>query len=302
MTVAIARTRPRGFITWAPSADTAVIVAAVKAVIEEYREHLPLTLRQIFYRLVATRDYAKDDRSYKRLGEILNRARRARLIPFSVIRDDGVTVETPLAWDGVQDFCDTVAVSAKTFRLDRQRDQPVRLVIAVEAAGMVPQVARVAEEFGVPVHSSGGFDSVTAKHALACSLSRWPACEVLHIGDHDPSGVHVFGALDGDVTAFVQGLANGHAAHVKFTRLAVTREHIDALGLPTAPPKATDRRRFDDSVTVQAEAIPPDRLAQIIRDAIVSRFNANAYEAVLAEEHEHRAQLQQRFGPMRTGT
>jgi len=36
-----------------------------------------------------------------------------------------------------------------------------------EASGMVPQLQRIADPFGIGVYSSGGFDSVTAKHQIA---------------------------------------------------------------------------------------------------------------------------------------
>ena len=38
------------------------------------------------------------------------------------------------------------------------------------------------------------------------TLSEFPAAEVLHIGDHDPSGVHVFSSMAEDVQAFAVGL------------------------------------------------------------------------------------------------
>lgn len=142
---------------------------------------------------------------------------------------------------------------------------------------MVPQIERIAAPFGISVQSSGGFDSTTAKHDMACLLAQWGSAGVLHIGDHDPSGVHVFSSLAEDVEAFAG------ASAVRFTRLAVTPAQITALRLPTAPAKPTDRRRFTGE-TVQAEAIPPDTLAAIVRQAIEDRLDHAAYTAVLAEE------------------
>jgi hypothetical protein len=152
-------------------------------------------------------------------------------------------------------------------RLDRQDGQPVRLWLLCEAAGMGPMLAQAVNDFGVPVLASGGFDSTTAKHELAHELARFEAAEVLHIGDYDPSGVHVFQSLFEDVSAFVEG--RGGAAPT-FTRLAVTEQQIADWGLPTAPPKPTDRRAFVGEA-VQAEAIPPDVLTELVIAAIKSR-------------------------------
>ena len=67
---------------------------------------------------------------------------------------------------------------------------------------MVPQLGRVAEPYGIPVMSSGGFDSTTDRHAFAAQLAEHDRpTEVLHIGDHDPSGTHMFLAFLEDVEA-----------------------------------------------------------------------------------------------------
>ena len=65
--------------------------------------------------------------------------------------------------------------------------------------------------------------------------------------------------------------------------MAVTPEQTPVPSLPTAPPKTTDRGSFEGE-TVQAKAIPPDTLAEIIRDAIEVRIEHDIYEAVLAQE------------------
>jgi hypothetical protein len=74
-------TRPRGFIErWNPRLETRALLEQVKGVLAEYLEQLPLTLRQIFYRLVGAYGYEKTEQAYERLGETLNKARRARVI------------------------------------------------------------------------------------------------------------------------------------------------------------------------------------------------------------------------------
>jgi hypothetical protein len=77
------------------------------------------------------------------------------------------------------------------------------------------------------------------------------------------------------VGAFVAELGGG----VEFVRLIVTPEHIEQYDLPTAPPKATDRRNFEGE-TVQAEALPPDTLAAILDDAIVETWKTWRFTAL----------------------
>jgi hypothetical protein len=89
--------RPRGFIArWTPRAETIALLDRVRAVLADYAEQLPLTLRQIFYRLVGAYSYEKTEAAYERLGETLNKARRARFIDMDAIRDDGFTSVVPV--------------------------------------------------------------------------------------------------------------------------------------------------------------------------------------------------------------
>lgn len=287
-------TRERGFAPWRPIARSLRLLEAVKAILDEYAEYLPLTNRQIFYRLVGAHGYEKTEHAYKRLCELLNRARRSGLVSFAAIRDDGITKRVPHCWQDAAEMVEAFISNADGFRLDRQQGQARRLLFAVEAAGMVPLIERIADPYGVTVLSCGGFDSTTAKHDLAQVLTEWHSAEVLHVGDHDPSGVHVFSSIAEDVTAFMDGLGAGLAPI--FTRLAVTPQQIVSLGLPTAPPKETDRRKFEGETT-QVEAIPPDVLAQIITDAITNRIDRSAYEAVLADEHRTKMQFRRALIP-----
>ena len=79
-----------------------------------------------------------------------------------------------------------------------------------------------------------------------------------------------------------------------FPQPAVTPEQAEAHGLPSAPPKPTDRRRFS-GMTWQCEALPPDVLADIVRGAILERLEPDAYNARLAEEQALRDELTARL-------
>jgi hypothetical protein len=290
-------TRVRGLAAWEPQQKTRALLEQVRAVLAEYADHLPLTIRQIFYRLVGASGYDKTEKAYSRLGEHLNRARRAGLIPFDAIRDDGVTVREPVAWSGPRELAEAFLEHARGFRLDRQEGQPQRLMFIVEAGGMIPQIERIADPFGIRVQSCGGFDSLTAKRDLADMLGERPIAEVLHIGDHDPSGTHVFSSMAEDVQALARDL--GLPGTILFSRLAVTPEQIDALGLPTAAAKETDKRSFSGETT-QAEAIPPDELARIVRGAIDDRVDFAALRRVLNREKKYRRRLTARLRPLLT--
>lgn len=278
--------RPRGFIDWTPHKSTNLLIDSVRSVLAEYQAYLPLTIRQVFYRLVANAGFEKSERGYSRLCETLNRARRARIVAFDAIRDDGFHRTAFVGWQSAEQARAYLIRQSEQYQADRQRGQRARLIVWCEAQGMVPQLEAVAGRYSVPVYSSGGFDSVTVKHRVAEQFAAMGAVQVLHIGDHDPSGVHVFGSLDEDITAFL-GELGGTA---EFSRLAVTPEQIADYALPTAPPKASDRRAFIGETT-QAEALPPNLLADILRNAITARINPDTFSRALDAEANERAEL-----------
>src|SRR5262245_43057447 len=123
------RTRVRGFAPWSPQKETLHLINQVKDVLREYSPYLPLTLRQIFYRLVGAHGYEKSEQEYERLGEHLNRARRAKMIPMSAIRDDGGTTIKPICYRDISDFLDTVRSAAENYKLDHTDGQKTRLVV-----------------------------------------------------------------------------------------------------------------------------------------------------------------------------
>jgi hypothetical protein len=288
--------RDRGFIEWRPHRHSLDLLDKVKAIIAQYGQ--ALTLRQIFYRLVARHKYPKSevskktgrstDQPYNRLGDLVAKARRARLIPMEAIRDDGTTrLQSPFD-AGIEEFLADTKERVEWFRLDRQKGQQRRLVVMCEASGMVPQLFNIADPYGIPAESSGGFDSVTQKHALAKEwASQDQPVTVLYIGDYDESGETMFDVLDEDIGAF----AAEYGGDVKFVRVAVTPTQMRALNLESAPPNPNDKRGRGLTETWQAEALDPDDLARILEEAITSRFDHAIYQAVLDEEEKMRREL-----------
>ncbi len=286
--------RPRGYADWHPQHATRGLIAQVERVLLEYHEHLPLTVRQIFYRLVGAHSYPKDERAYKRLCEHMVRARRARMIEFDKIRDDGASVVHSRFYDGVADFEDETARRIRRYRRDRQSGQSAYVELWCEAEGMVEQLATIADRFSVPVYSSGGFSSLTATRGVAQrALNRDVPTVLLHVGDFDPSGESIFGALAQDAAAFVAADRTILLQRIEAQRVALTDAQVAEHELPTSPAKASDSRSRDwkGGETCQLEALAPDVLARIVQSAIESRFDLDALDVQLAFEREDRAEL-----------
>lgn len=283
-------TRPKGYmLDWKPTAEIALIISWVLEILHDYRDYGPMTVRQIFYRLVAEHGYAKDELAYKRLAETLVKARRAQMIPFGKIRDDGTVTHSGRPTTSKSDvwdiLLDTVGDPHGYLHLNRRTNQAHHIELWCEAGGMAPMLAQMVRRHDVSVYSTGGFSSVTVTHEIAkrvCKRSK--PTYFLHVGDHDPSGQSIFTSMSQDVGSFVVqefsgewNQATGETLSLKGDRkclfipqrVALTEEQVEEHDLPTAPPKRTDSRSANwYGETTQAEAMPPTLLEEIVVGAI----------------------------------
>ncbi|MER8009737.1 hypothetical protein [Streptomyces sp. NPDC094149] len=84
--------------------------------------------------------------------------------------------------------------------------------------------------------------------------------------------------------------AGTHEA-LSLKRLAVTEEQITRYALETAPQKGTDRRGDHKHATVQAEALNPTQLTDLVRAGVEEAVDLRALERVRARFERERQQL-----------
>ena len=293
--------RPKGYAPWRPQKKTTRLMFQVKQILDEYRDHLPLTGRQIFYRMVAAYGYPKTESAASNLAEHLTRARRAEMIPFEHIRDDGMSVMAHAHYADENEFYKHIHDEGSAYERDKLARQKMNIRVYCEAAGMMPQLKRVCQPYSIPVYSCSGFDSVSAKYEL--KESCWRAfvyhgrpTVILHLGDYDPSGESIFNdGLVEDVHAFLErDVPHKDPSEVAiFERVALKPEHIERFNLPTAPPKSSDSRtkNWQGEATCQLEALPPDVLAGLLDATIKTYINLAVYEQDLRAEEEERRRI-----------
>ena len=105
---------------WSRGGESVALIGMAGAVFGFYVVLLARTIRQIFYRLVGADGYEKTEQAYKRLGELLNKARRARLIDMDAIRDDGFSSQLTTFFANAEAFINNAIAWAEELRLDRQ--------------------------------------------------------------------------------------------------------------------------------------------------------------------------------------
>src|SRR5438552_1711406 len=84
--------------TWRKQRSSEILLCRVRQVLKEFEEQLPLTARQLYYRLIGFKEYGKGQAFEEKLSDLLINARRHGDIPFESIRDDGIMGEGTI-WD-----------------------------------------------------------------------------------------------------------------------------------------------------------------------------------------------------------
>lgn len=291
--------RVKGYAEWNPHKKTRVIMAQVKEILGEYHDELPLTARQIFYRLVGRYGYPKTESAAESLNNWLVRARRSRMIPFDSIRDDGASVMRGKFYTSEEDFFGYMQEEANGYERDKLANQPRDIRVYCEAAGMMPQLARVTHRYSVPVYSCSGFDSLTAKYDLAEAIAkahtyRGRQTVILHLGDMDPSGETIFDAIRDDVYGFLEvDVPHKRGEDIAiFERVALTEELVEEYNLPTDPAKESSHSAgWGGRRACQLEALAPDVLANILGMAIEGHMDLDILKADREAEEEERRRI-----------
>ncbi len=260
--------------------DWSAILPRAAGIVTSY--NTGVTLRQLFYRLVADGTLANTNSNYKSLSRHTAKARREGTFPGLV--DRGRTIHRDLSFDGPDDARDWLTV---IYRRDRTMGQGASVYLGVEKAGLVAQLRSWFGDLGVPILALGGYGSQTYTDQVADDVDRSARPAVLlYAGDFDPSGED----LDRDFVA-----RTGCWAAVE--RVALTADQVEEFDLPPAVGKASDSRasaflaRHGQLVQVELDALAPDTLHGLYAEALAPWWDTSTYEAVLVEESAERAEL-----------
>ena len=268
--------------------EWAAIVDRVREIMLEY--DFPLTLRQVFYRLVAGQALANTRSEYNQLSDRLARARERGEVGWDSIVDLTRAPIEPSTWAGLGDFADTVR---QAFRLEVWERQPAYMEVWLEKRALAELFRRVCEPYAVRLMVGVGYSSASFLFDGAGHLEKVVTdkpVRVCYFGDFDPSGVDIF--------RDVRVRLARYGADVVCERVALTEEQIEEHELPPAMAKQTDTRtpafvaRHGD-VAVELDALPPDVLRGLVEAAILETLDLSEFEANQAEERQLQAELEE---------
>jgi len=273
----------------AESLDT---IRLINAILAEYQaDGYDLTVRQLYYQLVARGIIENSQRSYKRAADLVNNARLAGLIDWDMIADRGRETITPPAW---LDPADIVNQAARQFAIDKWHDQQNHVEVMVEKQALEGVLIPVCRALGIRFTANKGYSSSSTLYEtskrLAGFIDAGKNVTVLYLGDHDPSGID----MTRDIT---KRLGMFSRRPVMVNRLALNMDQVETLNPPENPAKETDSRytgyieKYGLS-SWELDAIEPRQLAAIVTAAVKELRNEGLWIAAVDREKDMRLELQ----------
>jgi hypothetical protein len=246
----------------------------------------PMTLRQLYYRLVSAGALAPQSVEYRRLGRIMTRARELSRVPLTWIVDHVRSTLKPSSWSALTDFGEAVRDS---YRKDLWEAMPVHLEIFVEKDAIAGTLQPVTEEYDVRLHVCRGHVSLSFAGSIAALWKRVrKPIFAYYLGDFDPSGFDIERDLCAKLARYsgkAQAAQPGPGGFC-WRRLAVLPEGFANHGLIRLRAKAKDRRTKGFLAEhgpdcAEVDALPPSELRRRVRDAITGHIDTPRWQRLL---------------------
>ncbi len=271
--------------------ESLALIQKVNEVVGDYRaQGYDLTLRQVYYQMVARDIIPNNQRSYKNLGSLINDARLAGLIDWNAIEDRTRNLRGNSHWSTPGSV---MASAAYSYHLDHWDGQENYVEVWVEKDALIGVVGKICRKLDVNHFSCRGYVSQSEMWAAAVRLQRrlkeGKNIVLLHLGDHDPSGKD----MSRDI---VERLKLFGVWDMDFKRIALNMDQIEEYAPPPNPAKLTDSRATEyirkyGRESWELDALEPKVLTALIDTHVKQYRDESAYKSVLAKEERERAFL-----------
>jgi hypothetical protein len=239
--------------------------------------HQPASVRHVFYLAVVNRvpGITKNDAGYNKVQRALVKMRQDGTLPFHWIVDNTRWMRRPRSFTDAEEC---VMQTAELYRRNLWSNRPEAVEVWAESDSIAGVLTDVTSRWNVPLMVTRGFSSITFAHG---AVSAWNSAGrdvvVYYIGDHDPAGLAIENKLISYINEWNPDIG------VFWQRIGVTWEQVEQYDLPGSTPK----RDYGFPLAVEAEALPPDILRDLLDDAIASHVDPAdlvIHELIEAEE------------------
>jgi hypothetical protein len=249
------------------------------------RQGYVMTVRQLYYQLVARAIVPNTVQSYKRVADIVNNARMAGMISWDAIEDRTRDFIERTRWTSPRQI---ITASHDSYHMDMWANQEVRVFVVVEKEALTGILEPVCDKFDVPLLAARGYASSSvlrtfARQKVMRTLADDKDVILLYLGDHDPSGIDMTRDLDEKMHKFAEAWRYRNRS-IDVRRIALTMEQIDDQAPPPNPAKATDSRfngyydLYGDE-SWELDALSPSFIDNLVTEQIEKVRDEHAWDA-----------------------
>ena len=261
----------------------------------------PMTLRQVYYQGVTQLLVQNDHSEYRRIGNIMERLRRAEILPWACIEDrtrttsDKRGVPNLHAW--LREQLEGMLNPAYYKRCYLQ-EQPVYVEISVEKDALSQIVQNAAWMYCTRVTVTRGQISATALNNMAdrfdLAIMNGKEPILLHFGDLDPTGVQI-------PLSIQNGLLRHHGIRANVRQVALTPAQCVEHNLPQSLDSAKGddpnferwRQRFGDHSPTELDALHPKILGDLVEQTLINVYDGGAISEQKRIESQERNRLKE---------
>lgn len=275
-----------------PQAGARVVIDQANLIIAEAEADgwSSMTLRQLYYQFVSRGFIPNQVNEYKRLGRIVTDARYGGLISWTAIEDAGRNTFHSI---GHQDKKGAASAAANALKLNPWVDQDTYVEVWVEKQALEATIARPASALRAPYMACKGYLSASeawrANLRYQDAISRGKRPVLLHLGDHDPSGIDMTRDNDDRLYEFLD-------ARIEVRRIALNMDQVEQYDPPPNPAKEDDSRfkgytaQFGDSCW-ELDALRQNVIGEIITENLRGFIDQEKWDATMRLEEEMKVPL-----------
>lgn len=277
---------------WNPTPASLDLVDTAEGVIDDFSaQGYILTLRQLYYQLVGAALIPNTERSYKNLGNLITKARMAGLIDWESIEDRGRNFMAP---GTEEDLKRLIRRARETINFDRWGGQEYYVEVWVEKEALGNVIAKACDPTDTPYLACKGYLSASEAWRAGRRLRRRRDCGqspvIIHLGDHDPSGIDMTRDNQDRLSLFSEDW-------VTVERIALNMDQVDLYDPPPNPTKLSDTRAGDyideyGPHSWELDALRPSVIEELITDKIEEYIDRDLWDESDEEEAEAKTLFQ----------
>lgn len=267
---------------------TLKLIEQANEIISEYQaQGFVLTVRQIYYQFVARGWIENKVQSYGYVGAALNKGRMTGLIDWYAIEDRTRFLRGNQHWD---DPAQILRSAASSYQLNSRETQNYTIEVWIEKDALVGVIDSICRELDVAFFACRGYVSLSEIWRAAQRLQYADKIVILHLGDHDPSGIDMTRDIEDRLVTF--GCNN-----LEVRRIALTMKQIKKYNPPPNPAKFSDPRAKEyieqyGEQSWELDALAPDVIEKLIRTNVEALTDEAKRQKILSKQEKEKEQLE----------